>query len=475
MRQLKDLRNLLGTGVFLLILSSCKSINPVAPIQETKAIPVVEQPVSTIVLPLEISLSSYYALADKEVPKKFNGGEHPCAGVSFDYHFDRDPLKLNADNNNITIDVSGKYWIKMSYCVECTDLITEKPVCISPRIPFSCGVGEPMRKMSLQYTSNFELTKDYGIKTTTTLTKLEAIDPCKVTVFHFDATDQLLTEVKKSLTTLAKDIDKQTSAINFKSQAKAAWKQASETFYIPSYGYVHLNPLTIGLVEPRVSNNMLYSTLIIEARPLFNHNPTSVTPKPLPDLNIVKKPVNDTFQLFVDFNLNYDSLSKTIQQLAGGQKLMLQKKEIIFDSVSIAGASNNELLFKVKFSGSKKGILYLRGIPTFNPETETIELTNLDFDLETKSVLLKTAKWLFSNRILEEIRKISKQDLKYQMKTLTKALNESLHYTYQDYYLNGSINDLHVTHLYPDTSQLVVRVKAKGKMKLTNRVPIKNG
>lgn len=452
----------------LLLLAACKTIEPLAPAQDAQTVPVAQQPVSTIALPLEIALNPYYSLADKEVPKKFDGGEHPCEGVSFDYHFDRDPLKLNADRNKITIDVSGKYWIKMSYCVECSDILTEKPVCMTPRIPFSCGVGEPMRKMALQYTSDFQLTKDYGIQTSTTLTKLEAIDPCKVTVFNFDATDQLLKEVRKSLTALAKDIDKQTSTINFKKEAKAAWQQASETFHIPSYGYVHLNPLSIGLVEPRVANNVLYSTLIVEAQPLFNHNPAFGKVKPLPDLNIVKKPASDSFQLVVDFNLNYDSLSRTIQQFAGGQKLKLKDKEVIFDSIAIAGASYNELLFRVKFSGSQKGTLYLRGIPKFDPEQETIELSNLQFDLDTKSVLLKTAKWLFSDRILQEIQRASKQQLRPQITSLKKTLNNSLQYNYQEYRLKGSIDELHVIHLYPDSNQLVVRVNAKGIMKLSN-------
>lgn len=458
-----------GFLLLLIAVSSCRNIDPIAPEETIKAIPTVPQPTSQIVIPLEIALDGYYELADKQVPKEFKGGEHPCEGVSFDYFFNRNPLELNADNNKVTVDVTGKYWIKMSYCVECTDIFSEKPACILPRIPFSCGIGEPMRRMHLQYSSSFALTKDYGITTQTKLTKLEALDPCTVTVFQFDATEQLITEVRKSLTDLAKDIDKQTSSINFKKEAQEAWTQAGETFRVPGYGYIHLNPQRIALVEPQVRQNTLYTTMLVDALPVFNHSSVQTPQKPLPPLEILESVPSDTFQLYVDFNLNYDSLSTTIQQFAGGQKLILQKKEVIFDSVSVTGASANELLIKVKFSGEKSGILYLRGTPLFNAETETIELQHVDFDLQTKSVLLKTAKWMFSDRILDAIQKASKQDLQPHLKKLTKTLNQSLQYNFNEYKLNGVVNDLHVLHLYPSTNELVVRVKATGNLKLKNR------
>lgn len=452
----------------LAIFVACRSIEPMAPSETVKTIPSLPQPTSQIIIPLEIALSGYYDLADKQVPKEFSGGEHPCEGVSFDYHFVRNPLKLNADDNKVTVDVGGKYWIKMSYCVDCSDLLTDKPSCILPRIPFSCGVGEPMRRMQMQYTSSFSLTEDYGIETETKLTKLEALDPCTVTVFKFDATDQLLTEVRKALKDVAKDIDKQMSEISFKKEAKEAWDQASETFRIPGYGYVHLNPQKIALLEPQIKENILYTTMLVEALPVFDHNSEQSPKTELPDLEIMKSLPSDTFQLYVDFNLNYDSLSTTIQQFGGGQKIMIKDKEVIFDSIAITGASANELLLRVRFSGAKKGTLYLHGTPVFNSETETIELTNLAYDLETKSVLLKTAKWLFSDRIIEEMTKASKQNLQPYLVKLTKTLNQSLEYNFDEYKLNGTIKNLHVMHLYPAEDQLVVRVKATGNLKLKN-------
>lgn len=449
-----------------LVVSACKTIAPAEPQLQPTLAPPIEQEPSTILLPVDVDLTPYYALADKQVPMKFDGGEHPCEGVAFDYHFVRDPMKLAAVNNEVTIDVSGKYWIKMSYCPNCSDLVTAKPICVTPRIPFSCGIDEPMRKIEIQYQSVVQLTPNYGLRTSTSLTNVNPIDPCKVTVFQYDATDQLVTEIRKSLTSLAKDIDKQTSGITFKKEAATAWKQASETFPIPGYGYIHFNPISIGMVQPKIYNNHVYSTLAVTAKPVFNHTATTEKSKPLPTLQFIAPPKTDTFEVVVDFNLNYDSLTKTIQQFIGGQKLKIKNKEVVFDSIAISGAATHELIFKIQFSGAKKGVLYLRATPQFNEQTQTIEFTHSQFDVATKSVLLKTAKWLFNDKILLELENSSKQDLSPQLNKLLTELNQSLQFSMEGFQLSGKMNSLKVNAIFPTGTELIVRATATGKLQL---------
>lgn len=455
-------------ALLLTILQACKSIAPVAPETKITEAPIAPQPSSSIVLPIEIKLSEYFKLADNQVPKTFNGSENPCDGVSYNYFFSRDPLKINAMKNKVKIDVTGKYWIKMSYCPSCTDLLTDKPICVSPRIPFSCGVGEPMRKMALQYTTKVELTEKYGIKSNTKLSDLKAIDACEVTIFNYDATGQLLKEVKGSLNDLAVQIDKDLSAINFKNEATTAWNKLGATFPVYGYGYLHLNPKKVMMLQPSLENNLLSTALIIEANPLFDHNPLQIAQNTLPDLNIERKIPTDTFQVYLDFNLRYDSLSKNIQSLLAGKSMELKGNTIIFDSIKVAGASNKELLFQLNFSGSKKGTMYLRGTPVFNREQQTVELTKVDFDLETKNVLLKTAKWLFSDRILNEIQKASKQDLSKHLTDLSQKLNESLTYQIDQFMIKGKIHQINVEELHPNHDFLMIRLQTLGNLKLSN-------
>ncbi len=453
----------------ILFTYSCKTtIEPVAPTPKMdEPEKLATHPESTVSIPIEMSLKSYYSLAEKQVPMEFKGGEHPCEGVSFDYFFKRNPFELSASNNKIAIDVSGKYWIKMSYCVSCSDIVTDKPVCVVPRIPFSCGVSEPMRRMSLQYTTSFDITPNYSLETKTILTDLKAIDPCEVTVFNYDATDELIKEVRKSLKDVAKDIDKQLAEITFEKEAESAWNMLNKPIKVKDFGMLHMNPSAVFLSQPKVNNDSLFTTLTLKVSPIFDYDGNE-TKKELPDLNLVKTPKSDSFDLNILFKLNYDSLSTTLQRYAGGKEMMVKNKLIIFDSLAITGADNSELIIKVNFSGSKKGILYLKGTPKYDPLTESVELTNITYDLATKSVLLKTADWLFDDRIIQEIAKASKQNLKPEFEKLRKSINDAFHYSLKEYNVKGQVNTIKVLDLVTRPDEIRLLVTATGKVKLNN-------
>lgn len=453
---------------FLLLTASCRTIEPLAPQTLEQSAPMPEQPLSTIVLPVAVDLTEYYKMADNEVPKQFEGREQQCEGTSFSYHFERNPIELNGNRRSIDITVTGKYRIKINYCPECTDIFTDEPHCIIPRVYLSCGYDEPMRRMRLKYTTQFALTPDYGLETKTGLTELKAIDPCEVSFLHFDATDRLLDEARKSLGKLAKDIDKETAKVSFKPQASGFWHKASEPFEVPGYGFVQLRPVDLSCSQPVIRGNVLNTTLVLRAKPLFSTSRPEAVSTPLPSLQLADSIPNDTLRLISDLHLQYDSLSAIITHFAGGQHLKIHDRDVIIDSIRITGANNRKLIFKVAFSGYKRGVLFIEGQPVFNAALQQIELTNVDFDLETKSTLLKTAKWLFSDRILEAIAKSSKQDLGPQLDRLLAELNKSLRFEQNGFIVSGKVSHLHVEQIYPETDRLIVRVAAKGRLGVTN-------
>lgn len=453
---------------FFVLFTGCKTIQPAAPSNEIEPIPPIEQPVSHIIVPVELSLAPYFNDIDRSIDKEFNGGEQQCDGVSFNYHFQRKPITFAAENKKITYDVAGEYWIKMSYCPSCTDVFSSQPKCISPRIPFSCGINEPLRKMELQYSTTIGINENYQLVGQTKLERLEAKDPCKVTVFKYDATEILLKEVKKALTHLTVDIDKEIGKFSFKKDADAAWKNAHQTLAFAPYGYLHIQPKSIALTPPFFQKNKLYTTLSIEANPVFSHNPAHTAITPLPPLKQVQAVQSDEFDLTLDMQLNYDSISYVLQSIYEKKELLIKNRKVIIDSIEITGAAKNQLIIAVAFSGYKKGKLYLTGTPVFDVATQTLSIKNLDYDLATKHVLVKTAKWLFNDRILNALQNATLQDLTPQLEQLKTVVNEQFHYSYPPISVNGKVNHLSVASIYPTEDELIIRVIAKGKMKVTD-------
>jgi hypothetical protein len=454
----------------LLLLISCRSIEPETPVSTVQEIPMPRQPLSQIVIPIELRLQPYFEMADKSVPMNFAGGEHPCEGVSYDYYFERNPLKLNGQDGSVSIDISGKYWLKMSYCPDCNDVFTEKPVCSTPRVPFSCGIGEPMRRMSIQYNTVISMRENYQLASETKLTQLKALDPCQVTVFKYDATDQLLKEVRGSLNDLGKEIDKQIGSIHFRKEAASSWKMLEAPILVPGYGFLHVQPKRIGLVAPVIDQNKVKTALVIHAYPKFTTRDTVFGSKPsdLPSLDILSHVPSNQLAASIDLNLQYDSISSLAQRYLGGTQLELEGRTIILDSISLLGASNKQVLFKIRFSGDKRGVLYLRGTPHFNKETQQLHFPDLDFDLETKNLLLKSAKWLFSEKITQKLKEATQQDLEIHLNEVRSILNQSLSFQYEAFKVNGLISKLEVEELFPAKQELFIRIRINGSLQVTN-------
>lgn len=73
-------------SVSILLFNSCKPIEATQPLTQIQAIPQATQNKSIISIPIELDLKPFFEMGEKQVPLTFDGGEHPCEGVTFDYH-----------------------------------------------------------------------------------------------------------------------------------------------------------------------------------------------------------------------------------------------------------------------------------------------------------------------------------------------------------------------------------------------------
>ena len=55
-----------------------------------------------------------------------------------------------------------------------------------------------------------------------------------------------------------------------------------------------------------------------------------------------------------------------------------------------------------------------------------IEVRDIDFDVKTKNLLLKSADWLFNKRIINEITRVSRFDLSNYIDTAKILINRQL-------------------------------------------------
>ena len=359
-----------------------------------------------------------------------------------------------------------KFELKLNYCPKCHGLWEEKGTCTIPRIYASCGVGEPMRRVKIGYNTTVSITNLYAFNTETKLKRFDVIDPCQITVFKYDATSQLEKQVKNQLQSLEKDIDRQIESVDIRSSIKDVWRQLEEPMNLNDYGFLYLKPKTIALspVTFDAANKRAELTAELTAEPLITTNKEQTIYSALP--NQTKYNPSQGYALNILVKASYDSLNRIMNKNFVGYKIPYKGKEINVDSLYILGNQEQKLIIQVYFSGSKKGEFYLVGTP-FITDDQFFVLTDLEYDINSKSVLLKTAKWMFDKRILEELNKTAKFDLNPLLNetktTITNQLNSQLG---EGVFLSGTVDRLVVSSIQLGVKGFYLTTEVSGNMKL---------
>lgn len=445
------------------MFTQCKTIHTSEPDVLIQDIPLIVQPISTIHVPLSIDLSPQLKDVEKSIPKKIEGEENMCEGVSYTYSVNRMPIQFSGKGEALSYDIQCEYALKLNYCPSCTDLFSTNGSCVIPRVYASCGVGEPMRKMDVKYTSLIGIDKLWRLTSKTSLNKVTAIDPCKVTFLNYNATDDLLEEVTTVLEDLESDIDKSIAEIDLRPMMQDVWNAMNEPMNLEGYGFLYLNPKKVALDKINFNKTTANINLNLSLQPKLNFELFSSQVTELPSIS--KYSSGDGYELIVDIEADYDSLNSLFKSNIVGQQMEYQGKKIIFDDVRIHSSKNQKLNIALTISGSKKGILYFEGTPVFHALTQEISIPDLTFDVKTRSALLKSAKWLFSSKIEEKLQEATHFDLKPQLKELSKLLATELNTELsKGVFLSGTVKSTEIMDIYPFTEQLYLRIKMKGKL-----------
>lgn len=446
-------------------LSGCSSIHVDEPETIIQGIPVIEQPSSQLSIPITINLKPYLKEVERSIPKKFVGEENICEGVSYNYVVNRFPIQFNGKGANMEYDVQCEYSLKLNYCPSCHYLFDSKGTCSLPRVYASCGIGEAMRKMEIGYSSKLGINSNWNFTSKTTLKKVEAIDLCKVTFVNYNATDELISEVTTELKELESEIDKAIQDVDLKPQIQSVWNALREPINLNGYGYVYLNPQKVGIDQLKFENQSAKVDLNLSVKPKINFEFAQTAPTKLPNLSELQK--KDGFELLIDIEANYDSLSLQLQKALVGKTIEVNSKKVTFEDVRIHSSKNQRINIAITISGSKKGTLFLEGTPVFHSITQEISIPDLTFDIKTRNALLKSAKWLLNGRIESKIKEATNFNLTTQLNELRKMIEKQLSTEIQPGIdLDVKMNKIRVEDIYPFTHQLFIRLNISGKMEV---------
>ena len=454
--------------ISLLFVSCSKRIIPDKPFLSRTNFRMDSLPESEVNIPIQVNMKPLYQLAEKNVAMVYTSPNWPEDWVTIDcanrykYQFRRGPLQFIAVGNSMNLAFTGYYKIIGStrVCLGNTVISPWTPPC-------RCGFDEGERRVNVGFTNTVRVLPDYKINLNINRQEPIPVDKCTVCFFGADITNQVMKGLKTELDLAKKSIEDSFGVVDLKPQVQLLWNKLNTSYNLYGLGWLKINPQRIRLINLFARNDSLNIFLGMTAKPVISLERATDLMTIAPNIdNTISKP---GFNIFLDAVLHYDSLSHIINTQLQGQEFDLskgkQKRVIRVQDCRIYGTGNENLIIKMSFTGSSSGIAYFTGKPFYDEKKRMIEVRDIDFDVKTKNLLLKSADWLFSKRITNEIAKVSKFDLSSYVDTAKVLINKQLNGEWiRGIKSNGQINDLKIAGFYPLTEHFIIRSNASGEL-----------
>ncbi|HEY6838074.1 MAG TPA: DUF4403 family protein [Geobacteraceae bacterium] len=189
-------------------------------------------------------------------------------------------------------------------------------------------------------------------------------------------------------------------------QVENAWKAAQKPVLLDrNYNaWLRISPRDVMLYPPSAQNNRVKMSLGLTsmAEVVVGSEPSAAPHTPLPNLKVVNA-MDKNFRIAVNTDLYYRDIVAIASPLILGKDFGSEGKSVILKAFDVYG-NGERLIVKVETKGSLDGVFYLTCKPLFNPQTNVFSVEDVDFDMNTESLLLTSADWFLHGTIRDMIR-----------------------------------------------------------------------
>lgn len=381
--------------------SSKKTTTSPAPPPVVKTLPPLTE--SVLNLPIRVVITPFLQQAEKMAPKEITSDGWPAYMASgcdfrYKYRFVRSMFRFSCINNRVTVNMNGNYQIAGS-----------KTVCVmgqsvSPWINGSCGFGsEPMRRVHISLVSDLSFTPDYRLQTRTRVDKVQAIDKCLVTIFNNDVTQEVMDSIAASVNSFGITLDNSINNMRFDEVLQPVAEKAGKKIPLSTYGYLKLNASSVRMGSINYTKDTLAFTAGINCFPEISSDSTNHSvSRHLPPLNGTG--AGSGFSLTANAVYDYTTIDTLLTRTLRNREFDVKGEKIRIAQVEVRGLENYMVEFKISFTGSKRGTLFLKGSPELDVVSQQLSVPDLEYDLNSSSLVLVLGKTFFNRQILESLR-----------------------------------------------------------------------
>lgn len=179
------------------------------------------------------------------------------------------------------------------------------------------------------------------------------------------------------------------------------------------------------------------------------------------------KTMPDKIDVVVAAVSTYESASKIITKNFQGQEFGDGKRKVTVQKVDL-WSKDGKMIVALDMTGSINGTIYLTGYPNYNAVTKEIYFDQMDYVLNTKSILMKTANWLAEGFILRKIQESCRYSIKQNLEDGKKNMQPYLnnYSPIPGVFVNGTLNDFEFQKVELTDNAIIAFIKGTGKMDL---------
>lgn len=425
-----------------------------------------EKHLSVINLPIEMPISELQAQINAQIKGLIyqddsyedNGDDNLKAKV-----WKLSPIRVVAKDSTFLFEVPLKIWVSAGYKV-------------SPLGLTMSGYKDTEFSINIRLISKIGISPDWKLKSETYVDSYDWItEPnVKVAGINIPIKSMVSRMLNKNFEKITDAIDQQvTGSIEIKKYVEAAWLLARQPVLLSKEfdTWLVVTPTSIIMSPLIASNNILRASIGIKG---YTQTVTSaikpvVKPAPkLPDLQITDK-VSSDFRVGLISLVSYEDAARLATAQFAGQKFSFLggKYNVEVTSIEMYG-QNERLIIKAGLKGSMNGSIFLKGIPYYDPVSQKLSLKNLDYDLDTKSTIIKTANWLLQGKFTKMMEKEMVFGIGTQMAEAKKSIQQTLsNYKVTDgVLLKGTLTEITPDKVYLTPKHIYSVVFAQGNVNL---------
>jgi len=367
------------------------------------------------------------------------------------------PIKLTEKNGNIISVIPLKIWAKFKYGTEF---------------------------MGLNDTREINLNGTITLNSASNLTNWKLTTSSKIEAFEWNESPSILVAGKNVPITyiinptlgifkskIAKKIDQAIDkTCDFKPHVLAVVEKLSTPFMTSEQyeTWFKMVPIELYVTDAKLSKSKITMNMGLKC-----NMQTMVGQQPKNGFDaskIVLKPVSDipekTTASVVAVS-TYESASKIVTKNFQGQEFASGSRKIVVQKVDL-WHKDGKIVIALEVLGSINGTIYLSGIPNYNTVTKEIYFDQMEYVLNTKSILMKSANWLMQGTILKKIQENCRYSIKGNLEEGKKSMIPYLsnYSPMKGVFVNGTLNDFEFEKVELTDKAIIAFITTSGKMNI---------